>query len=185
LKAKALLNGLRPGYTLIELVMVIILVGIMFLVTAPLMVEISRGWQIATIRTDMSESGMVAMDRMAREIRQVRDNVSVVTASASTFRFIDLNNNDITFSLSGNNLVRTVTAAGIGVPNTLAANVSSLGFTYYNDAYTTVLTSASVPPISYGLGTATNIKSIVVGLTFLNSGTTLSLQDGVYPRRLQ
>lgn len=174
----------RSGYTLFELIMVVILVGIMFLATAPLMVEISRGWQLATIRTDMSESAVVAMDRIGREIRQIRDNASIVTASASTFRFVDLSNNDITFSLSGGNLVRTIN----GVSNQLANNVSSLTFTYYNDKYTTALTPTSVPPISCSancLGTATNIKSIVVNFTLTSGGTNLALQDGVFPRRLQ
>jgi len=169
----------KAGYTLIELVMVIILVGIMFLVTAPLMVEISRGWQIATLRTDMSESGMVAMDRMSREIRQIRNNKSVVTATASVFRFFDLSNNDITYSISGTNLIRTIN----GASNQLAANVSSLGFTYYRGNYNDPLNLLAAPVV--GLGTVTDIKTLVIGLTFSNSGTTLSLQDGVYPRRLQ
>ena len=155
MKPEAFNSRIRSGYTLIELVMVIILVGIMFMVTAPLMVKIAEGWQIATVRTDWSESGMVAMDRMLREIRQA---ASVVTATSSppVFSFVDTSGNTITYSFSGGYLMRN--------SNQLAANVSNLTFTYTTPA---------------------DIKSIAISLTFGTGLTKFTLQSGVYPRRLQ
>jgi len=168
-KDKSLSKGVGAGYTLFELVMVIVLVGIIFSVTAPLMIEVGRSWQIASKRNNMSESAMVALDRMVREIRQIKDTASVLAASSSVFQFIDANSNNITFNLSGNYLMRN--------SNQLAANVSALSFTYYDAAGAVIATPT--------VGASTNIKSIVVDISFSLGGTTLNLESGVAPRRLQ
>lgn len=170
--ARGASNGLvirsRSGYTIFELIMVVVLVGIIFSVTAPLMIEVGRGWQLASNRNKMSEGAMVALDRIAREIRQIRDTTSVLTATGSVFQFIDVNNNNITFSRSGNYLMRN--------SDQLAANVTALTFTYYDGA--PILTPTVNPLV-------TNIKSIVINLTFSLGGTSLNLESTVFPRRLQ
>ncbi|MEI8012419.1 MAG: type II secretion system protein [Candidatus Omnitrophota bacterium] len=163
----------NTAFTLIELVMVIVLVGIIFGVTAPLMLEVGRNWQLAQGRNELCESAKVAMDRMVREIRQVKDKTSVITATAVTFKFIDVDNNTITFSTASGHLMRTVGTTA----NQLADNVTAVSFTYYN-ASESVIASPSVNP------SATNIARIVIGLT-LSSGSSLSLESGVVPRSLQ
>lgn len=169
-KDKSLSKGVSAaGYTIFELVMVIVLVGIIFAVTAPLMIEVGRSWQIASKRNSMSEDAMVAMDRMAREIRQIKNTASVLAATGSVFQFIDVNNNNITFSLSGNYLMRNV--------NQLAGNVTALTFTYY-DAVGALIPAPVLSPV-------TNIKSVVINLIFSLGGTSLNLESGVFPRRLQ
>jgi type II secretory pathway pseudopilin PulG len=160
-------------FTLIEFIIVIALLGITFAVTAPLMVAVVDAWHLATRRNDISESAKVAMDRMLREIRQIKSTTSVITANSSTFRFIDVNDNDITFNLSSGHLVRTVGATS----NQLADNVSSLSFTYYNAGGSQV----STPQVSPN---STNISRIVIDLTFSFSGTQLALESAVNPRRL-
>ena len=164
-----LLRHYRTGYTIFELVMVIVLVGIIFAVTAPLMIEVGRSWQIASGRNTMSESAMVALDRVTREIRNISDSASVITATGNSFQFIDVNNNNIAFSLSGSYLMRN--------SNQLASNVSALSFTYYDSAGALIATPT--------VGASTNIKSVVVDMSFFVGGTSLNLESGIYPRRLQ
>lgn len=168
-KNKLLIKSSGRAYTIFELVMVIVLVGIIFSVTAPLMIEVGRSWQIAYRRNNMSEDAMVALDRIAREIRQIKDTASVLVATGSAFQFIDVNSNNITFNLSGNYLMRN--------SDQLAGNVTVLTFTYYDFA------GALIPvPV---LSPATDIRSVVIGLTFSLGGTSLNLESGVFPRRLQ
>ena len=161
------------AFTIYELVIVIVLVGIIFAVTAPLMLEVGRGWQLAQSRNELCSSAIVAMDRMIREIRQINNNTSVITANSSTFKFIDLNNNTITFNVSGGHLMRTVGA----VSNQLADNVSALSFTYYNTNEAVI----AIPQVSPA---STDITRIVVDLT-LSAQTSLSCESGVSPRSLQ
>ena len=110
---------------------------------------------------------------MIREIRQINNNTSVITANSSTFKFIDLNNNTITFNVSGGHLMRTVGA----VSNQLADNVSALSFTYYNTNEAVI----AIPQVSPA---STDITRIVVDLT-LSAQTSLSCESGVSPRSLQ
>jgi type II secretory pathway pseudopilin PulG len=160
------------AFSIIELVMVIVLVSIIFAVTAPLMLAIGSGWQLAQARNELSASAMVAMDRMMREIRQVKNNTSVITAGSSSFSFVENNSNTVTYNVSGGHLMRTVGATA----NQLADYVSALSFTYYNAAGSVI----AVPVVS---PSATDITRIVIDLTFL-SGTSLSFESGVSPRNL-
>jgi type II secretory pathway pseudopilin PulG len=162
----------NSAFSIIELVMVIVLVSIIFAVTAPLMLSIASGWQLAQARNELSASAMVAMDRMIREIRQLKNNTSVITANSSTFSFVEINSNTVTYNVSGGHLMRTVGATA----SQLADYVSVLTFTYYNAAGT-VITTPLVSP------SATNITRMVIDLTFL-SGTSLSFESGVSPRNL-
>lgn len=121
-RLRGLSRRLYVGYTIFELVMVIALVGVIFFVTAPLMIEVGRSWQVAKVRNSMSENAMVAMDRVVREIRNCASVGSPSSNPSQSISINDINNNTITFSLSGNYLMRNA--------NRLADNVSALSFTY-------------------------------------------------------
>ena len=167
--AGILKNKLLRSYTLFELIMVMVLIGVIFFVTAPLMIEVGRNWQLASNRNVLSENGMVALDRVVREIRNLKDKNSILAASDSSFQFIDVNNETVTFSRSGNYLMRN--------SSQLASNVSSLTFTYYDAAGGVV----ALPTV----GSGTNIHNVTVDISFSSAGTSLNLESGVYPRRLQ
>jgi Tfp pilus assembly protein FimT len=162
------------AFTLYELIMVIVLVSIIFAVTAPLMLEIGRSWQLAQNRNELSESSKVGMNRMVREIRQILNATSVITANSTTFKFTDINSNIITYNVSGGHLMRILGATS----NQLADNVTALLFTYY-DTTEAVIATPIVNPSS------TNITRIVIDLTFSVGGTSLSFESGVSPRSLQ
>ncbi len=164
----------HSAFTLVELIMVIVLTGILFAVTAPLMLEIAKNWQLARSRNDLCESAKVAMDRMIREIRNINDNTSVITANGSTFKFVDVNSNTITFNLSSGHLIRTQGASA----NQLADNVTALSFTYYNSSESVIATPVVNP-------SATDITRVVIDITSSVGGTSLSFESGVSPRSLQ
>jgi prepilin-type N-terminal cleavage/methylation domain-containing protein len=160
----------EKGFTLVELVIAITIAGIAAATIGAILLGTVKAWTFKFNRSDILWDGRLAINRMTREIRTVRDSVSVTTASSSQFRFIDAGNVDITYSLSSTNLNRTEN----GTANLLAENVSSLGFTYY-DAAGTVIPSPTVSP-------TTDIKRVRINLTLIKNGQTLYLQSDSMPR---
>lgn len=124
----------NKGFTLIEMVMVITLLGIIGGIIAPPLYQATRGWFEVTAREGITESGRVAMERMTREIRNTArkaDNtpcISAATGTSFTFSAESDCSSPITFSLAVPNIQRTDAS---GTSN-LANDVTSLTMTYYN-----------------------------------------------------
>ncbi|MEW6408718.1 MAG: prepilin-type N-terminal cleavage/methylation domain-containing protein [Nitrospirota bacterium] len=138
------------GFTLIELVILIIILGIIASISALMIAELVRSY---TTGRDISESqvhGQTALERIARELREIRadDNPSplpsripvITTFTVTTLEFRSSNISNppddsqgdlISFSWSGNAgdpLVFTLN----GTSSNLATNVQSLQFKYYD-----------------------------------------------------
>jgi hypothetical protein len=118
------------------------------------------------------------MDRMVREIRNVRDNKCVQTATATDFKFVDGQNNTVEFSWAGAGapLLRNAT-------DTLVGKVSSLAFTYYSNADppAEVAPTVCATPCAATCA-ATNIWSINIDLTTQSGTETMRLRSQVHPR---
>jgi prepilin-type N-terminal cleavage/methylation domain-containing protein len=163
----------RKGFSLIEFIIVITVLAVITSLAISLLVAIADAWVLHRQRRQMTEAGQIAIDRMAREIRRVRDRNSFTTAAASSLRFTDIDSTDITFDLSGTTLRRTL--GGVTI-NPLADNVSALTFTYYDSAGAT---------LSAPVATPSNIRRIQVDITFTYSGSNFYLRSQVAPRRIQ
>jgi prepilin-type N-terminal cleavage/methylation domain-containing protein len=152
-----------PGFTLIEFIVVIIIAGVVFSVMGPLLFLGFRASKLQYTWSGVTGQGRAALSRMTRELRNIRSNSStnLSSMSANTITFIDLDGNQITYSLSNGNLMRGA--------NILAQNTSGLTFAYYdaNGAVTAV---------------STNVQ--YVGLVFTVSDGTVSetYRDDVYLR---
>ncbi|MBU1913185.1 MAG: prepilin-type N-terminal cleavage/methylation domain-containing protein [Candidatus Omnitrophica bacterium] len=156
----------KRGFTLVELVIVIVIIGIAASTIGFMLLGTINAWTFKFNRSDILWDGRLAMDRMTREIRTIRNSTSVTTASAVQFRFTDTGNKDITYSLSSTNLNRTED----GIANLLAADVSSITFTYYY-ANGTVIPAPAVSP------SATDIRRVRINLTLTKNGQNVYLQS--------
>ena len=162
----------RKGFTLIELVIVISVIGIIAVIVGSILLGVVDAWTFKFNRNDILQDGRMAIGRMTREMRTAS---GITIATAGQFRFIETENsgteatisNDITYSLSGSNLNRTEN----GVANLLAENVSSLAFTYY-DASETVT------------GVIANIRRVKINVTLTKNGENVYLQSESMPRNL-
>lgn len=168
-------NGFTPlekkkksltGFTLLEIVLVICVVGILAGMLAPLISATIDSWTYAAQRKDAVSEARVAMFRIAREIRQIKDSSSITTASSDTFEFQDVNNVTIRFEQIGTDLKRN--------SSVLAANLKvsgGLSFAYLD-----------------GNGNTTanliDIRTVIITITLENASGALSLQDAVCPRNL-
>lgn len=150
----------NKGFTLVELVIVITIIGISASILGFMLLGTVKAWTFKLNRNDILWDGRLSLDRMTREIRTIKDTASITTAASSQFRFIDAGNKDITYSLSSTNLNRTENAA----TNLLAENVSSLAFTYYDTAG--VVT-----------GVLANIRRVRINLTLTKNGQNVYLQS--------
>lgn len=165
------MTGKMKAYTLIELIIVLVVIGIVAGAGVPIMLETADAWFISSKFQDNAVSNaMLASSRMSREIRRLLNDASVTTATASAFSFTDIGSNSITYNLSSTSLMRN--------SDTLAENVSALTYTYYDDNGNAIATPVVSP-------NNTDIRRIQVNFSILAGSNTLNFQFGVRPQNLR
>ena len=167
----------QNGFTLIETIMVMAIVAILAGIIAPLLGTATEAIGLRIARVDLEESSVVALSRMSREVRRIRDNASIVTASNTQFEFIDKNSIQIRYRLTGNTLMRSEN----GTESGLADNVSAgtLSFNYYDDAGVVL-----AAPLA-GAGVQTDVRRIRIQMTFQNGANSLPVEIQVRPKNVR
>jgi prepilin-type N-terminal cleavage/methylation domain-containing protein len=163
------------GFTLIEMVAVIVVAGIIFSFGSVLLGNIFSGYALKRDAADADWQAKVALERMARELRAVRlaTAADLDIASATQIRFVDTDGNGVCFYRNGaaNRVMRSAdgpaTACGATSPQALADNVTALTFTYWDNAGAATAAVANVYYItvdmtvvegSYGGRFRTNVR---------------------------
>lgn len=122
------------GFTLVELLMVIVLFGIVAAFAAPAM---QGGFQAYFTGRDISEAdwqARVALERMSRELRMVRAPADLTLAAAGDLTFIDLDGNSIRYCMGA--VGGCPGAAGDLMRNAqpLASGIGALSFSFLTRA---------------------------------------------------
>ncbi|HCU05670.1 MAG TPA: hypothetical protein DIC51_05215 [Coxiellaceae bacterium] len=149
----------NKGFTLIEIIMVIVILGIVSSIAAPMIYEASQSASQQYKMTDVLDDARIALERMTREIRMVRSATAAdLSIGASTLTFTDVTASVITYTLSGSNLTRN--------GQILATHVTSLIFSYQdaNGNTTAVVTQVRYITITMVIsesGYTTNLKEVV------------------------
>jgi len=165
------------GVTLIELVLTIVLLGIIGIITAEVFIYSTRSVLTGDAVREATQVNRLAVDRMIREIRNVRNDTSVITANAATFEFTNIDGDTIKFVLAGIDLNRVYTdPPSPAVTNKLATNVSGLVFTYLDNTGAAIAGAPIVAPA------ATNIWSVQVTLTVGSGSEAVQFRSQVHPR---
>lgn len=147
------LRGL--GFTLVEVVIVIIILSVIATIAAKV---IKGGFDAYYTGQDITQAdwqGRVAMERITRELREVRDRTSLtgsLTASDSRLDFTDIYGTAITYQLSGTTLNRTALP---GTTQPLAGDIASAVFSYYTSSGVATTTSATVYTITLDMTVTT------------------------------
>ncbi|MDR3492169.1 MAG: prepilin-type N-terminal cleavage/methylation domain-containing protein [Gammaproteobacteria bacterium] len=149
------------GFTLIEMVIVISIIAILSVMSA---IPILRGYTAYnTSKTTMIADAQAryALERMARELRNLASKTAITTASAATITFVDSSGATVTYSLSGSQLLRN--------SDVLADNISSITFTYLDS-------TGSVTAV------LANIRFITISLNVSISNATFTTSTAIYTR---
>ena len=155
------------GFTLVEAILVISVIGILALATAVVIGPVLDTWALDTPLNEATDSTTFTLNRMLNEIAQIKDNTSVLTAEAGRFRFTDVTDTAIDYQISGGNLVRNA--------DILARGVQTLTFTYYdvNGA------ALAVPAVSPAV---TDLWRVQIRVTVQKDGRSVTLDSQVHPR---
>ncbi len=161
----------QAGFTLIELVITIVLVGIIAGTAGMLLIKGTQAYIEEDQRSAATSQGRLGLERMARDIRTIPQASAIVgpiTNPSSSLSFSDLTGTAITYARNGatNALDRT---EGAGLPVILADGVTTLEFRYYDKAGALTTTPA-------------NIWQIRIDLTVTKRAETQVFRMSVYPR---
>jgi prepilin-type N-terminal cleavage/methylation domain-containing protein len=132
------------GFTLMELVMVMVLFGIVAAVAAPVM---SSSFQAYFTGRDIAEAdwqARVAIERMTRELRAMRAPSDLVITAADNISFVDADGTPIRFCAGGGGGCGGAAGDLMRNGQPLASGISSLGFSFLTRSATPTAIAAQV-----------------------------------------
>lgn len=158
----------QRGFTLIELVLTIILVGIIAGMASVFLRQGLNAFVAEDARADITNQGRLAIERMAREMRMIRSRTAAdlpgcCTNPSTTFSFIDMSGSNIAYSLTGNTITRNLTPLAAG-------DAVTVDFRHYQQDGVTLAT------------TAAQVWSIQIDLTVTKNGESQAYRVRVHPR---
>ncbi|MCG3114775.1 MAG: type II secretion system GspH family protein [Candidatus Manganitrophus sp. SA1] len=158
----------QRGFTLIELVLTIILVGIIAGMASVFLRQGLNAFVAEDARADITNQGRLAIERMAREMRMIRSRTAAdlpgcCTNPSTTFNFIDMSGSNITYAMTGNTITRNLIPLAAG-------DAVTMDFIHYQQDGVTLAT------------TAAQVWSIQVDLTVTKSGESQAYRVRVHPR---
>jgi len=137
----------EKGYTLIELVVSIALIGIVSTLLASVMVSIMGILKENRVKKELLLDGYNATAKFVREFELITDESDLHIGNSNQILFdttIDGLVYSIQYQISGNELQRSV---GMGLPVTVCSNVSG-SFEYYQKNHTQLSAPLSNPQLS-------------------------------------
>jgi prepilin-type N-terminal cleavage/methylation domain-containing protein len=143
------------GFTLIEAILVIVIIGILAVIIGVPLIQGSLAWQAVSTRKAATQQARLGMDRMVRELRNVQataantPNFNQFTAAPDCVAFTNLSGTMIAFRLNvATNSIERATGAGITCATggtSLVSNVTNFTITCYNGSNALVSPCSSSP----------------------------------------
>jgi prepilin-type N-terminal cleavage/methylation domain-containing protein len=165
----------EAGFTLPELLIVIVIASIVAVAFSAMFLEAVRTYQFMDAEKGMLEDSRYAEERVARELKRVKDNTSISTATPTTLTFVDRANATVSFSWSGVSGADLLYTKG-GSSQVLARGVDSLAFQYWKQNG-----AAAAPVVS---PSATDIWRVSVYMRLIKGSQTVASFGSVFVRSL-
>jgi len=121
----------RLGYTMVEIMMVIAIIGVMALIAPNFITQLNRFFILSRARIELQQEARAAMTIMTKDIRQAQNSTIRIDngtgqPSYSRIRFTTIDGRTIQYAQNGVNLVMTTGTRN----NTLTKNLRYLAFTF-------------------------------------------------------
>jgi type II secretory pathway pseudopilin PulG len=161
------------GFSLIEIVLVTLVIGILAGMLIPLLQQGMQGYAAIETRADLTSQAREATDRMVREMRNIQRKANnapnISSADGTSITFVDAWTNTITFDLSGSKVQRNA--------DILVDQVSGLQLRYFDGSNTELISPLSGADLD-------NVRRILLVLTLAEGGQTLSVTGQAFVRDL-
>jgi len=157
----------KKGFTVIEVLFVVVLIAVLLAVTYPYLRAFHNGWQSADRRSEIMQNARVGLDKMARELRKASSFTSI---QSSLVGFADVDGSSITYRLNSGNLERNNAV--------LAGPLDSLSFTYYDSSGVVTADAGDVKSVKIAM-TVSESESAVSPLSFTSTVFIRSTASGV------
>jgi prepilin-type N-terminal cleavage/methylation domain-containing protein len=159
----ALHAPLSRGFTLIEIIIVIVLIGILGTIAATIIMQGVRAYSGLESRSNAHYQARFAMERMAREIRLMRSSTAadIPAMTGTTLQYNDINGLQMGFRLNAGNIERTQDNGTTW--QTLAINITGPGgniFTYLDSTGAVTVAAASLWLVQIQFTATQNTESI-------------------------
>ena len=150
------------GFTLIEMIMVMVISGIIFSMASILLTEGFKSYFTGVNVTSLNNQAVIAMARMTKELQQA---VSFTTINGTNVTFTTSGGSTISYSWVSPTLTRTGATA-----QTLSNQVTSFALTYYQSNFTSTATLIAVRAVTINM-TLSNANEIIpiINTVFLNN----------------
>jgi len=169
----------QNGFTLIEMVLSLVLLGIVAVTAGMLIYQATRSFEALVDQKEVTQQATLALERISRELRQMKCTPSgnacapsasdVPVMTASELRFLNSNYEGRGLRLDGSTL-KLRDGTGAGDPEyALATGVSSLAFEY--------LKADGTPAASVA-----DLWIITVNMALASGQATLDIKASVHPR---
>ncbi len=170
----------EAGYSLIEAIIVIVILGVLGVIVATPLIETGIGWQQVSSRKNVMQLARLGMDKMVRELRNMQKvagnspNLSI-NSTANCISFTTVENQNLTFNLNGTVLEEcsACDCGAIVAPDNLAVNVSNFTVSCYDAANTAV-----------ACNTVTTVRRVLLQLSVSENGESANLDSEVSLRNL-
>lgn len=148
----------QKGFTLVELIIVTVIIAFIG-VGAVEMLRLGAQAQITAEKSQTAAwDGQVALNRLTEDLHSIKSASSISTAATSALTFTNFDGSTISYTISGNQILRNSLA--------LANNVTNLTFSYYDASGNATTTIA-------------NIRYIGVNFT-ISDGVSYDFTTGVF-----
>jgi len=152
------------GFTIIEMVLSIAIIGILAMLVGPMLITGGKGFEIVSKRKAVLNEARLAMDRVCAEVSLIPTTGDIVTFTSTNLVFNTPSENNIAYTLSGGNLTRSGT--------TISGGIANLAFTYLDANGAATAVKANIKRIGIEF-------SVSAGASF----GTLYIRDQIFPRR--
>ena len=168
--------GATRGWTLVELIMVMVIVGLLAAFIGPMLLNAVKAYDRTQVTVNAYAKMRYAMERMTREIAAVRRNPANTTAfdvssmTATNLQFFKEDGTEVNITTAGTSVTLTYVGTGAG---TLTDAVSALAFTYYRHDGATAAANA------------TELEFVEIALTVTDGTTSYANRQRLALRNVQ